>query len=483
MWDSWQSRSAQEEEIRDSHSHHPSRGRGWPSGSEAVGEVWSDRPGPLPPAPSPTGEGEPDIHSRRQPAAWWSWPSPRRGGWPIGWERSAHPGPLPPTPSPTGEGEPDAAGRVESNPEPASPSITARADFSAIRYAQCWEDADTLLAGLDAQPGDSCLSIASAGDNTLALLAKSPGHVLALDVSDAQLACLALRVAAYRALEHHELLELIGSRPSGRREQLYRRCRPLLSGDERAFWDGRPDAIREGIGGAGKFERYFRLFRGRVLPLVESRKRIARLLAGGDLAARRAFYAREWDTWRWRLLFRVFFSRAMLGRLGRDPAFFAYVEGSVANRLLKRAEYAMTELNPAENPYVQWILTGTHTTALPVALRPENFDAIRAHLDRLEWRRQSLEDYLATAEACSVDRFNLSDVFEYVSPNQYAHLLARLAEVGRPGGRLLYWNMLAPRGYLDELTERLRPLPELATRLHSQDKAFFYSALVIEEIR
>jgi S-adenosylmethionine-diacylglycerol 3-amino-3-carboxypropyl transferase len=363
-----------------------------------------------------------------------------------------------------------------------SAAITARADFSAIRYAQCWEDADILLAGLDIQPGDRCLSIASAGDNTLALLARSPEHVLALDVSDAQLACLALRVAAYRVLEHPELLELMGSRPSTRREELYLRCRPLLRPDERAFWDAQPAAIRGGIGGAGKFERYFRLFRERVLPLVESRARVARLLAGGAPDERQTFYAREWDSWRWRLLFRLFFSRAILGRLGRDPEFFTYVEGSVSDRLLQRTTYALTTLDPAENPYLQWILTGTHQTALPFALRPEYFDAIRANLDRLEWRRQSLEEYLATAEARSIDRFNLSDIFEYVSRDHYAQLLAQLAEVGRPGGRLLYWNMLAPRGYLDELGHRLWPMPELAERLHRQDKAFFYSALIIEEI-
>jgi S-adenosylmethionine-diacylglycerol 3-amino-3-carboxypropyl transferase len=368
------------------------------------------------------------------------------------------------------------------SPTRASSSITARADFSAIRYAQCWEDADALLAGLAIQPGDSCLSIASAGDNTLALLAQSPGHVLAIDVSDAQLACLALRVAAYRRLEHPELLELIGSRPSVRREELYLRCRGGLAPDERHFWDAHLGAIRAGIGGAGKFERYFRLFQERILPLVESRANVAQLLAGGTPEERQTFYAHEWDTWRWRLLFRLFFSRALMGRLGRDPEFFAYVEGSVANRLLQRTRYALTELNPAENPYLQWILTGTHQTALPYALRPENFDAIRANLDRLEWRRQSLEEYLATAEAHSIDRFNLSDVFEYVSREQYARLLARLADVGRPGGRLLYWNMLAPRGYLDALAHRLWPLEALAERLHRQDKAFFYSALIIEEI-
>ena len=53
------------------------------------------------------------------------------------------------------------------------PSEVARhVDFSAIRYAQCWEDADILLEALDIQEGDTCLSIASGGDNTLAMLTR-----------------------------------------------------------------------------------------------------------------------------------------------------------------------------------------------------------------------------------------------------------------------------------------------------------------------
>src|SRR3954470_16735027 len=117
------------------------------------------------------------------------------------------------------------------NVAPAAPSseAAANADFSAVRYAQCWEDADVLLEGLDVQPGDVCLSIASAGDNALALLARNPAKVVALDLSPAQLACVALRVAAYRNLAHDELLELVGSRPSDRRADLYRRCRGDLS--------------------------------------------------------------------------------------------------------------------------------------------------------------------------------------------------------------------------------------------------------------
>ena len=203
----------------------------------------------------------------------------------------------------------------------------ARADFTSIRYAQVWEDADVLLDALDVRPGDTCLSIASAGDNALALLTKQPARVIALDLSPAQLACLALRVAAYRTLAHGELLELIGSRASDRRLDLYRRCRAGLDEDSRRFWDANQELVTRGIGSAGKFERYFALFRTRVLPLVHRRATVEALLAARSLDERRRFYERRWNTWRWRLLFRVFFSRFVMGRLGRDPEFFTLRRG------------------------------------------------------------------------------------------------------------------------------------------------------------
>jgi S-adenosylmethionine-diacylglycerol 3-amino-3-carboxypropyl transferase len=360
--------------------------------------------------------------------------------------------------------------------------VATKASFDAIRYAQCWEDADVLLEALDVQPGDVCLSIASAGDNSLALLTRRPGRVIALDLSAAQLACVALRVAAYRELSHPELLELIGSRPSTRRPDLYRRCRPLLAAADRDFWDAHPAEVAAGVGGAGKFERYFALFRGRVLPLVHYRGRVNALLRGGTPEQRRRFFDHQWDTCRWRLLFRVFFSRFVMGRLGRDPAFFDYVQGSVSERILARTRHALTVLDPADNPYLQWILTGRHTTALPLALRPEHFETIRAHLDRLEWRRQSVEDFLAQQGPRSLDRCNLSDIFEYMSEANYRQLLEKLADAGRPGGRLAYWNMLVPRRRPDALASRLRPLTELARRLHLADRAFFYSDFVVEEV-
>jgi len=360
--------------------------------------------------------------------------------------------------------------------------ISLRADASALRYAQCWEDADVLLAALDVRAGDNCVSIASAGDNTLALLAQDPRRVVAVDLNPAQIACLELRVSAYRNLSHAELLELNGSAPSRHRLDLYQLCRRDLSTESRCFWDARPDAVAGGIGAAGRFERYFSIFRERVLPLVHPKSVVDALLQGGTPSRREDFYIRTWNTWRWRLLFRIFFSRFVMARLGRDPSTFNYVNGAVAERLFDRTRHGLTAIDPADNPYLQWICSGRHLTALPFALRAENFEPIRARLDRLTWRCCTLEQYLEGVEPGSIDRFNLSDIFEYLSPRQYSRALEQLARAGRPGGRLVYWNMLAERHRPQWLSARLRPLADLARELHRKDRAFFYSDLVIEEV-
>ena len=363
-----------------------------------------------------------------------------------------------------------------------SSEISQHADFSEIRYAQCWEDADILLQALRIQPGDTCLSIASAGDNTLAMLSCSPAKVIALDLSHAQLACLELRVAAYRSLQHHELLELIGSVASTQRLSLYRRCRDALPTWCVEFWDTRPNDIQNGIGTIGKFEHYFELFRKRVLPLVHRRKRISELLEAKSVVQRERFYQHTWNNWRWRLLFRIFFSRRVMGSKGRDPRFFHYVEGSVAERILQRTRYALTQLDPSQNPYLQWILLGQHQQALPYALREEHFESIRNNLDKLTLHPMSIEDYLAKHPQERIDCFNLSDIFEYMSEENFHRLLDIIIQHSNPEARLAYWNMLVPRSRPQGLSDRLHANETLASELFSQDKAFFYSRFIVEEV-
>ncbi len=362
-------------------------------------------------------------------------------------------------------------------------SIADRADFSRLRYANVWEDGAILREALRIQPGDRALCIASSGDNALALLLDDPAEVVAVDLSPAQLAALALRVAAFQALKHAELLELIGARASRQRPALYARCRPLLDAPARAYWDAMPEAVARGIGEDGKFERYLTLFRRFVLRITQGRRKTAQLLAlGGTPESRLAWYDAHWDTRLWRLVFGAFTSRPVMGRLGRDPSFLDHVEGSAAQRMMASVRTASTGTDPATNPYLRWTLTGAWGDALPPYLAPEAFDTIRARVGRITPVLGSLEDVLDAAPASSFGAFGLSDVFEYVSAEHAETLYRAIARAGRPGARLAYWNLLALRQRPPSLAAQIQPLAALSQGLHARDRAPFYRAFVVEEV-
>lgn len=363
-----------------------------------------------------------------------------------------------------------------------SSEIAAQADFSFIRYAQCWEDADVLLEALDIQCGDVCFSVGSGGDNTLSMLSRAPSEVVAVDLSPAQVACLEVKAAGFQALPYAELLELIGLKASARRLELYAKVRTLLSAPSRAYWDANQSVLEQGLASAGKFERYFRLLRKWVLPLIHSRRRLEELFTPRAPDERRRFYRERWDNWRWQALLRLFVSRFAMGRLGRDPSFYRYVEGDVAAPIFARTEHALTELDPSRNPYLQWVAFGRYATALPHAWREENFEAIRSSADRLRVEAASVEAFLARAADRSIDRFNMSDIFEYISEEGCEQVFDAIARCGRPGGRVAYWNMQARRRRPERLAGRLRTMAELSRRLHREAKTFFYSAFYVDEL-
>jgi len=369
---------------------------------------------------------------------------------------------------------------ASSRPAASAAAIGERAAFDFIRYASVWEDADVLCEALApvARGGRLC-SVASAGDNVLALLTLDPAEVVAVDLSPAQLACLELRLAAFRRLEHEDVVAFLGVAGSATRARTYAGLRADLSQGARAFWDAHPAEIAGGAIHAGKFERYFGLFRRRLLPLVHSGRTIDALCRAKPIEAQREFYAHRWDTWRWRALFRMFFSRAVMGRLGRDPEFFAAVEGPVADRILERSRWALTELPVATNPFLTYIMTGSFSpAALPRYLRPAHAAEIRARLDRV----RLIEGAVEQAIDGRFDGFNLSDVFEYMSPDEHGRCYEAILGHARAGARIVYWNMLAPRGRPESQAHRARPLADLARDLHARDRAWFYQRLLVDEV-
>ena len=347
-----------------------------------------------------------------------------------------------------------------------------------LRYANCWEDADLLLEALRVQPGQRVLSIGSAGDNSFSLLTGDPAQVVAVDINRVQLYLIELKKAAYRTLDYDDWLAFLGFRECEDRRGLYKQVESVLPYGAAVYWSDRMDDIDAGVVHTGKFERYFAHFRRWVLPLVHTQREVAALLAPKSAEAQAEYFSRHWNTWRWRTLFRAFFSRRVMGWLGRDPAFLKEVDFSVSRFILSRAAAHLSDPACQRNYFLRYIFTGEWGDALPHYARRAHYETIRSRVDRLVTFEGLAE--AAHAEYGAFDGFNLSNIFEYMPQAVYEAVSHQLAEYGRPGARYAYWNLMVPRR-MAEATPQLRTDAKHSEALTGRDKGFFYRGMWVEE--
>lgn len=375
-----------------------------------------------------------------------------------------------------------------------------RVDFSLIRYSQCWEDTEVLLESLNIQENDICFGILSAGDNVFSMLAENPKKVVALDISFPQIALAKLKKEVFNSLSYEEMLEFMGVMKSDKRIEIYDRIKENLDKEVKEYWDFNRKAIEKGIIHAGKFEKFFKIFREKILPFVHSKKRIEKLLEKKSRQERIEYYDKHWNNFRWKLMFKLFFSKYVVGKLGRDKEFFRYAEKNISEEMKERSRYALCELNPYENPYINYILTGNYRKdCLPYFLRKENFDKIRKNLHKVEILQSSVEEYLDQIDF-KIDKFNLSDIFEYMSAENYSKLMEKIYDNAEDNALLAYWNLIVERnseklGYKETDSEiavtgkeknvngkKYERMKELDKKLHEKDMTFFYTDFVVEKV-
>ena len=375
-----------------------------------------------------------------------------------------------------------------------------RVDFSLIRYSQCWEDTEVLLESLNIQENDICFGILSAGDNVFSMLAENPKKVVALDISFPQIALAKLKKEVFNSLSYEEMLEFMGVMKSDKRIEIYDRIKENLDKEVKEYWDFNKEAIQKGILHAGKFEKFFKIFREKILPFVHSKKRIEKLLEKKSMQERMEYYDNHWNNFRWKLMFKLFFSKYIVGKLGRDKEFFRYAEKNISEEMKERSRYALCELNPYENPYINYILTGNYRKdCLPYFLRKENFDKIRKNLHKVEILQSSVEEYLDQIDF-KIDKFNLSDIFEYMSAENYSKLMGKIYDNAENNALLAYWNLIVERNsekldYKKTDSEiavtgketnvngkKYERMKELDRKLHEKDMTFFYTDFVVEKV-
>jgi S-adenosylmethionine-diacylglycerol 3-amino-3-carboxypropyl transferase len=383
---------------------------------------------------------------------------------------------------------------IETTTPPRAPLrsvVKDRPVFQRIVYSQCWEDPEIAADGLELGPADDLLCLTSAGCNVMALSLRRPRSITALDFSPSQNALLGLKIAALRALPWHDYVAFLGARPMADRDRVrtYRdRVRRELPDDARTYFDA--DASQPLLAGGvihvGRFQRYLRIFRTAVLPLVHRRQTIEAIGALATPEERTRYYDEVWDNRRWRALFTMFFGRAVMARLGRDPAFFRYVERrDIGAEFLARARWALVETGLADNHFLQYGLLGEYPDLArgPVYLREQNFAALRESTANIRVVRGDLEGHLATLAPGAVSALYLSDLFEWVSAEHHETMLRAIAAVSRPGARMVYWNLLVPRSRPASLAGLIDVHEDRAQALHRRDRAFVYGSFHVESVK
>src|ERR1700733_8789936 len=113
--------------------------------------------------------------------------------------------------------------------------------FPRSVYPQIWEDPEADLAALQLPLGSTIVTISSGGCNALSYLTAQPAQVYAVDLNEAHLSLLKLKLAGLRAFRSYaEFWQFFGEAASRANAELYReRLWPMLDSEARAYWDKR----------------------------------------------------------------------------------------------------------------------------------------------------------------------------------------------------------------------------------------------------
>lgn len=353
-----------------------------------------------------------------------------------------------------------------------------KTDLSFIRYANVWEDADILLDSFRHKANSKMLSIASAGDNALAMLSLNPSLLVAVDLNPSQLFLTELKIQAIKAFEREEYLKFIGFEFSNNRLNRYKILRNSLGQETRAYWDNFEDQIDFGIINTGKFEKYLKGFANKILPFIHGPKVIEKLFGNKTNLEQQEFFRTEWNTWRWKLLFKIFFSKFIMGRFGRDPEFLKQVTVNVSDFIYNKSATHLSSAASQSNHILEYCLKAKFEDHLPFYARENNYQQIKENLGLLKLYKGYAQD--AISNYGKFDAFNLSNIFEYMPMDVFESTAKELIEGSNSEAILSYWNLMVDRRISQHLGG-IEYNPK-SVQWTKEDKGFFYKSFISERI-
>ena len=331
-----------------------------------------------------------------------------------------------------------------------------------IHYSNCHEDIEFVMTAVKNNP-KSILSIASGLDNCLALLLLDPNEITAIDGNITQIYLCNLKKLAIERLNYNDYLVFLGVK-EGDSLKLYESIKSGLDSETRAYFDEHVYLISQiKLVNCGRFEYYFNVFKNKVLPLIHSEKTIQEFFTCKDLQTQRKFYLEKFNNLRFKLMFKIFFSQAIMKKIGRDKEFFKYNKGSLSSMLKSQFENCIFNNLNGENPYLQYVVLNKFITPISY-LKEENYNIIKSRISRLKIKKITFEEQIKSGE--KYDLMYLSDIFEYMSESKTAELSTPIFNALNSGGQIVFFNMMNTRFLSGNFVE------EKVDKTHN--KTFYY---------
>jgi S-adenosylmethionine-diacylglycerol 3-amino-3-carboxypropyl transferase len=323
--------------------------------------------------------------------------------------------------------------------------------FRRLVYTQIWEDPEADLAALQLPVGSTLVTISSGGCNALSYLTAQPAQVYAIDLNEAHLALLKLKIAGLRACsEYADFWRFFGEGASASNAGLYRDwLRPMLDASARKFWDERDFRGRPRYGYfTDGFYRHGAL--GHFIGFAHRLAKLARIDLAALLSEKPDSPARLNALDRLHRLFHSPLARlitrtpALLFSLGIPPQQRSLLGGDAPlNQVLHQRLLRLIDVYPNETNYFAWQAlqrryVGPGDQCLPPYLQKRQFERMRVGAGLIIPVHANLRVFLQSLPARQIDAVVLLDSQDWMAAEEIGALWNAIDRAGKDAVRVIF---------------------------------------------
>lgn len=348
-------------------------------------------------------------------------------------------------------------------------------ELDRVRYSLVWEDSMTLYEVLDINRKDHLLVITSAGCNVLNALLKNPGRLTAIDLNPFQNKLLLLKKHIILYHDYEVFYDLLGFAGKIAVKNAAKKLMKTLLPDEQVFWTNYLKEHPGGLLSSGKLESYITGFYKTLSKDI--RQKLQRLISFNRVEEQYRYFINHIDNSSFKDDFIAYYSDDNLSR-GRDPKLLKYAREPLGSTFYKRLHLQAKSALLKHNFHFRFFFFGLKhlpDEILPPCYRQENYSALRQQLYKIHIAEGEAMELLLSGQGTSITKAALSNIFEYISREEFHHINNALIRNPKRQLRMVFWNLLNGQA---EDTEDVEDRMAVTVQPLSPEASFYFKNVV-----